>query len=315
MSNFLLYYTVLLVLHLCFTHRRKFIQRFYKICANDAKNEYIPDVWVFLDCVLDDGFKDLETHIVFPGSRPDSRLIPTIAKRSPQLAVLQLNFSLIDKDKWNHMVPDLKPVLRSLNSLSHLTSLTLSNMNYAYKPIMSVIGNSCPSLSFLSLDGGFHNTKRDILALILGEVFDQLNPHWTNEMVSWSKDGPLELLRVPSEYLTRICFSLRDLWLTDNSDDIRHQHYCSKLSPSAVAFLLRHVPLLEDLTYCSTTALAVKILHDAPIAVDSKIQSVFEKDYRKAFNSIGKTPNHRSPELKLIPSPTFSGIYLRLFFK
>lgn len=50
------------------------------------------DIWAFLDCVLDENFDELKTNVTYPNAQASAKLISTIAKRSPNLKTLRLNF-------------------------------------------------------------------------------------------------------------------------------------------------------------------------------------------------------------------------------
>jgi len=75
-----------------------------------------------VDLVLGNGFVELETLVAFPGCEPNAKLIQTIAKRSPLLKKLELDFYLM-KEGTNSEI--LRPVILSLASLEHLTNLLL----------------------------------------------------------------------------------------------------------------------------------------------------------------------------------------------
>jgi len=70
-----------------------------QFCNSTAQNRSVDlvDLWVFLDSILDDSFQELETRIVFrAATKGNTKLIPTIVKRSPQLRTLKLNFKCIE---------------------------------------------------------------------------------------------------------------------------------------------------------------------------------------------------------------------------
>ena len=252
------------------------------------------DIWAFLDSVLDESFEELETHVVFRGSEANALLIPTIAKRSPNLKKLKLDF----KFECTQSSPKLMPLMRSLDSLHLLTSLTLYHLEGYFddNPILTLIGKNCPSLTHLRLAKSSSTSKHDILAIILGELVDYLiGPHeFFNEQpyrrfkkVDWAEDAALGHLRVPPEFLTPLCFTLRHLELIEYLD---HHYYSAAIDPKIAGFILRHMPLLEKLESCSGTVKAVHLLHretEEPGESLGSIQVIFEQACRDAINLHG----------------------------
>lgn len=110
------------------------------------------DIWVFLSVVLDSHFLKLKTHIAFPGSEPNPKLISVIAENSPLLQKLLLNFKLMKTENTGL----LKPLMLPLSSLEHLTKLSLCSLNNQIKTtVLSLIGASCPKLTHLDVTGLF----------------------------------------------------------------------------------------------------------------------------------------------------------------
>ncbi len=208
------------------------------------------DPWVFLDCVLDSTFKELETHATFPGSEPNSKLIPTIVKHSSLLQKLKIDFTLIKKGLGARIVT---PLITSLSPLHHLTSLELYQLDKAHRSVLKFIGNSCPLLSHLSISG-FHVSPKDILSIILGEFSEPLFTERGAKKV-WAKLDSLEILQAPPEVMTPICFTLRHLKFGESDWDKK-----SDSCWSAVAFALRHLPFLEKMDGHSTS-FGVEFLH------------------------------------------------------
>ena len=189
------------------------------------------DPWVFLDCVLDDDFKELKTHASFPDSEPNLKLIPAIAKRSGQLQKLKLDFSLMKK---GIEVKKVAPLIISLSSLQLLTSLDLCQLDKSHKSVLKFVGHACPLLTHLTVSG-FCFSSIDILSVVLGELVDHLSP-------TIFKKISYEHLKAPLEVLTPICFTLRHLdlgeaTLTKESDNCW----------SVIAFVLHHLPKLEKM--------------------------------------------------------------------
>jgi len=253
---------------------------------------------VFLDSVLDDTFQELETHVAFPETSPNSKLMPTIIKHSPHLKKLTLDFNLMKND-GEAVLEELKLMMLSLSSFERLTSLCLSQLDDKLRPAtLSHLGRVCPSLTHLSIIGSSNVNKKEVLALIVGGLLDELLPNSTEEP-DWFKDSALDRLVVPSEFLSPLCNTLLQLhfrW----EDDSDHQGF----SASAAAFALRHFRSLQYLGGLVPTTMGVKFLHDAE---KTSIQNIFEKSCRKAADRQG---NSAPLVLQRNLDAPFSGFFL-----
>ncbi len=273
------------------------------------------DLWPFFDSVLDETFKELETHVVFPGAQPNANLISTIAKRSPYLNKLKLNFIRYYSTSGKERI-SLIPSLHGLNSLHHLTSLTLFYLDGCCNhSILALIGKHCSSLTHLRLAKTNFVSKYAILAIMLGELIDKLigplehHPEelcWRFKKVDWTKDAALARLRVPPEFLTSLCFTLRFLEVSEYA----HQRFYSAIDPEIAAFILRHMPNLEVLESCTGTEKAIHLLRketeEAERSLIGPIQQEFEQSCRDAVNLHGLAL--RNPrELVDRPFLAFSG--------
>jgi len=109
------------------------------------------------------------------------------------------------------------------------------------KSYFSIIGKYCPALTTLSVNG-YCMRKKDVLGLISGDLADILFP---SEDQGWSEDSVLIGLRVPSEFLNRLCFTL-EKWDLRYYSTSRHAPP-SSYSDSPFAFALRHLPRLRSL--------------------------------------------------------------------
>lgn len=270
--------------------REKFVKKFYdNLTQSNGENQI--DVWVFLEAVLDDSFKELKTHIAFPDSALCSKLMPTIIKRSPWLEKLTINFvscTVYDNGDFE----ELKSVIQSLGSFQHLTQLSLleicSNSRFT---ALTLIGEACPSLSHLSIDGSVLK-KRDILALILGitgvKLLD-ISEFNADQSPSWCNDEVLEHLAVPPEYLSPICFTLKQLKFEEPQgiDD-----YYNEIGKSEAAFALRHLPFLETVDKRFPASLAVICLHKNAGRVTEEKKS--QEEFQKALDRLGVGPTQLS---------------------
>jgi len=242
------------------------------------------DVWAFLDCVLDESFQELTTHIAFPGSEPNPKLITTIAERATSLKQLQINCINMKKDIYFEEA--FAPVFLSLSALNCLTSLSLFMLPESHKSALKYLGSSCPLLSHLCVTG-FTIEKRDILAIILGDLIDDLLPNDSKE-AAWSDDTVIQELIVPPKFLSPLCISLRRLLFTDfepkNDWPAPSKPYDPiGFSDSTLAFALRHLSSLEEFDGAAIKSNAIKILHRSG-APNQQIQLKLSEVCLEAFN-------------------------------
>ncbi len=242
---------------------------------------------------MDEGFEELDTHVAFPGCEPDAKLIPTIAKRSPLLKKLELDFSVMKKETKPHL---LRSFIFSLGSLQHLTDLSLSlqKLDAKMRPtLLSLVGNSCPSLSKLQIYGDRVFKKKEICAIFLGDLaFDTIL-----EEPSWREDYDFSRVKVPEKMLTPICSTLKEFRLNDNADVSDSSHW--ELYGYSTIFILRHLPLLEKLSLPIAVADAIKVLQEQSSS-QVKFEKLCEKSIQRRVGSSSQ-PNLKSP---------FSGIVM-----
>jgi len=244
---------------------------------NDKKESIAIDVWAFMECVLDDSFQQLKTHIAFPGTEPDSKLILAISKHSPLLKKLELDFKWMKSDGIDIM-DKLKPSILSLDSLEHLAHLELNALSSIIgASVLSLIGKACPSLSRLVVSG-YRFKKRDVLAIVLGEMVEEVMPVSQHQEPEWLRDDSPKLLVVPPAHRTPLCSTLTELiFMWEKPDDADYDE--EVFSPPIAAFALRHFPLLEKMNAPVPTSMAIKILNDAK---QFKFQTKFEKKCEEA---------------------------------
>jgi len=252
------------------------------------------DIWAFLDCVLDNSFTELDTHVVFPKTEPNEKFVHSICNHSPSIEVLKLNFEMVGKST---PIEKLNPIVASLSSLVNLTSLSLYLLHKHHRELLNYIGISCPRLQHFCITG-FRILKKDILALMLGETLKQFPD---KEMVEEENDVNL---KISTEYLSPFCFTLQHLQLEDLEEKKKIRKSCefSGLYPASVALLLRHMPNLRRIDHSSSSvSSAVKLLYHIPSAnenLGSNHKNIYEesKDYT----------NPRLPSPLITKSP-FSG--------
>ncbi len=246
---------------------------------DDEEKESITiiDVWAFMECVLDTSFRDLKTHIAFPGTEPDSKLILAISKHSPLLKKLELDFKWMKSDGIDVM-DKLKPSILSLDSLEHLAHLELNALSSIIgASVLSLIGKACPSLSRLVVSG-YRFKKRDVLAIVLGELVEEVMPISQHQEPDWLQDDSLKLLVVPPEHRTLLCSTLEELnFMWEKPNDADHDE--ELFSPAIAAFALRHFPLLKKMNAPVPTSMAIKILIDV---TQLKFQTEFQKKCEEA---------------------------------
>jgi hypothetical protein len=255
--------------------RKKFIGEFNE---NFYRAEQKPDIWEFLDCVLDNSFTELETWVAFPEAEPNEKFVHSICNRSPSIEKLKLNFETVWKSTF--LMVKLHPIISSLSTLTHLTSLSLYHVHHRYSGLLNYIGTSCPKLHHLCITG-FYIINEDILALLLGE---KLNQFPDREKVEEKNDINLKIM---PDALSPFCFTLQHLQLQYLMEEkqkfkkscelSRHQilenwkenrefkHNCK--NSASVARLLRHMPNLRRIDHTrSSVCYAIKLLHQIPKA-------------------------------------------------
>ncbi len=268
-------------------------------------NDYVEhqiDFWVFLDAVLDDNFKELEALIAFPDSAPCSKLIPTIAKRSPRLEKLTLNFKIKVTDYKSGECERIESFIQSLGSLQHLTQLSLLEIKgSAGLKVLSLIGKVCPSLTHLMIDGDCL-FKKHVLALILGASDTNLMD-LNKPLPSWCKGEAVEHLDVPEKFLSPICRTLKELKFVTSA------YKSIEIRKSEAVFALRHLPLLQVVDKRFSASLAVtSLFKNAGNVIEArKSQEKFQKAHLEA--SDGLENETQLPSLR--NSITFSGISLK----
>lgn len=217
---------------------------FYKSSSSESWLERPKiDIWAFLDSILTEDFEELEIDVSLPYQDPDLKIIPTIARATPELKTLKMNLNLMNKKS----VPErLDPLILSLNLLENLTSLSLHCLDEPHKPVLKFIGKSCPSLSHLRISK-ISYLGNEILAIILGENFSLLFPESPKQF--WREDVVLKRMTIPTEYLTPMSSSLKELQLHYNATEV-HQNY--SFYYLTIAFALRHLPNLEKMDVLTT---------------------------------------------------------------
>ena len=100
--------------------------------------------------------------------------------------------------------------------------------------IFITVAKCCPALTYL-LISGFHLLKLDLFALLLGEWNDILFPI---ECDRFRDDSVLKSLKIPSQFLSPLCFTLKELFLVQPEEP----------TPLVVtyAFAMRYLSKLES---------------------------------------------------------------------
>lgn len=257
------------------------------------------DPWVFLDCVLDSTFEELETHVAFPDSEPNSKLVQSIAKRASLLQKLKLDFSFMKKMTT---VEKVAPLITSLSSLLQLTSLNLYQLDSSHKSVLKLVGNSCPLLSHLSVSG-LRLTPKDLLSIALGGFADELFDFLPNsETHLWDEKVNLGTVKAPVEVLTPICRSLRHMQFEDANFDVDLDD-----GWTVASFLLRHVPLLEKMDGHSTS-FGIALMNDGTGRMrDKNSQEKFQIACKKFVASGEPGALSHSSDNFILKYPVFKG--------
>jgi len=113
-ASFLVTIFIIIYSNLFLFFRTKYVKKFYDIFSEDNVEHQIY-IWVFLDAVLDESFKELEiTLLAFPGSALCTKLIPTIAKWSPRLEKLTVSCKIRETDYSSGKCEELQSFILSI---------------------------------------------------------------------------------------------------------------------------------------------------------------------------------------------------------
>jgi len=223
-------------------YREKFAKEF---CASLEsyrfnKDNLSTDIWVFLECILDESFKELDTHIAFPGTEPNPEVIPTIARRSSQLEKLEIKFSNMKKET---NVEKVEQVFLSLNNLKNLTSLHIDHLNDCHTSVLKFIGRACPLLTTLKVHFELKHRRlrmRHILAIVVGELVDKLIPPSDGNQSEESEDESMyeDEEQNPDEPIWMAAKSFQRIWVPHPVPDANLLH-SSSLGPDEERMLER----------------------------------------------------------------------------
>lgn len=103
-----------------FINRKEFVKKFYD--TFNKSNENIIAIQVFLECLLDVSFEELDTHVSYSDGYSSAEVITTISNHSSQLKKLKIDFS---QRKRGVSVEKVNVVISSLISLKQLSTLHL----------------------------------------------------------------------------------------------------------------------------------------------------------------------------------------------
>ena len=245
------------------TIREKLFQRFNNdlhsrhsewVSSPDTNTER-PDAWVFLDCVLDETFTNLDISTLPPNLfEKGHKLFKTIASRAPFLTTLEINF----ESTGEISLKMLTALTNCLSSLKHLKDLSLKQLmpssfpNGDYKQFLIHLGSSCSQLTSLCLSSfDFTCDEEHLLAVILGGRFPTIPDSAKKKL--WGTDwSNLHKIQIFKDHLTPICSSLKKLEPTYPTSE--KNCYCkgygyTSRAVSSMAFILRHLPKLRENVY------------------------------------------------------------------
>jgi len=265
----------------------------------------IRDVCTILDSALDECFTKLEISIPYSTVKLFPLVMSIISRRSPQLEKLAVTFCTIKPvtpklAEISEM--EVHPAVMASQSdfrLHCLTKLSLSYSVYSCRngwvmmyvspqvplsavdgPSQSILGTVakvCPTLAELDIRG-FHVWKQDLFDLLLGEWNESLFP---TDSLQWSDDSTIKGLKVPSEFLTPLCFTLKKLLFHSDRDAD-----APTPSDSMCTFVLRHLPHLEEFLLRADSVKVVKAFYQTEM-IESK-QAEFEDHCRYVADRIGR---------------------------
>ena len=231
--------------------RKKLVCEFNHNFEDDS--DQISDIWVFLDCVLDTSFTELYTHVAFPRSEPNEKIVQIIGHRSPNIKTLELDFEMVMEQT---SLEKLKPIVTSLSGLVHLTSLSLHCLSKHHRNILNCIGYSCPKLKHFSVTG-FQIVNQDILALVLGDALNL----FPEKQVMLEEETDIHKFEIAPEYLAPFCSTLQHLELEyidekDKLQELRKSREYRGVASSAFAFAIRHMKNLRRIDHSSSLVIS-----------------------------------------------------------
>ena len=187
----------------------------------------------FLDVILDDHLDEITAAFDDEDGHWDEEIVPTIVSRSPSVRTLNLHWA-----EKTH--PYLTETLSSdLSRLRRLTSLNLHQLPEQCKSIAFCIGRSCPTLQNLRL--GFSSSTLTSEELI--RIFYSADLAALQQAAAAAPNQPARAYhtcQVSARMLYPFCQTLQKVRVnrTESPDaDL----------VDAIAFLLRHLPRLQEL--------------------------------------------------------------------
>jgi len=270
------------------------ISFFRERCINKLNTTAEADnVFAVLDCVLDDRFKELKIRIPVSSDLylPFLKLISIVACRSPALEQLEVHafapITLIDGDLESCSMASNAPRLMCLKKLvirngvpnKNFSRLGDSLLDGSNRSVFSLVGQFCPALTELTVDG-FCPKMKDFLGLILGELVDTVLSSAGNE--KWFEDLPFKNFKFAPEFTSSLCSTLQILSLKKSGNC---KSYCySIIDVSTSAFVLRNLPALICVKFKGYSSIqhklfghAIKHLRDHRDTVDEKKQQEFNQ--------------------------------------
>jgi len=215
----------------------------------------------FFECLLDASFTSFnitaeEENCPFQSEIDPLELLRIVSHRCQKLKSLSLCFGDCEK-----IAPFVPTISNHLSSFKHLTSLKLSftwsSYSRDYFPegtdfisFFTALGDACPKLINLDLDGDIPVEARQLFALVLGSKYDILTRQLRDQLMA---DELLTHLQFSVESLSPICSTLERLQ-TSRCCGIR-------LSEHAAAFTLRHFAKLKECPSLLSTVEAVNSLY------------------------------------------------------
>ena len=216
--------------------------------------EEYPDVLSFIDCVFDDSFTKLHCdaftffHPIPQHQGKDYliQLLKTLAKRSPHLQQLKIDWRVNRNVRMEFDRPSVTILAKSLIEFVNLSHLKI-NVTIRVKCNLFFIhlGKACPKLKILELGCLLEFGTLQKLALVLGEdVNVDVLPYSIKKKILEPdrRDSNLHCLQFAN--VSPICHSLERLISSAPDPDYDRK---VDIQVTAVAFLLRHLPRLQEL--------------------------------------------------------------------
>lgn len=221
-----------------------------------------------IEVTLEDSFNEFSLLILGDDNPFDDQLLPTIARYCTSTSGLSTTFGGSTSLALNGMCNHVPRMLESsLNYLNQITSLSFSKLPVLCKPIVFLLGRFCPLLQILRIN----SPVEKYLPIELVQIF------YSGDIGRLEDVAPLSSGDFGQRRAYHRCHvSHRALHPFHRTLKVVNISCYRTVEPFASAFVLRHLPNLEELktsdvdfTDCSTSIRALWAISDSTIPVST----------------------------------------------